>query len=76
MSERGDIFTPGADHPGDRVMWEGKEYRVTEYSRRNGLAYLISESAEYSSPAGPVNMNHLTISWCPESHGGSGKPQP
>lgn len=71
----GEPFQPGYHHPGDRVLFEGQEYRVTSCSTRTNLAYLASEG-DHDGPGHPVHVHNLTLAWCPKSHGGTGRPVP
>ncbi len=70
--ERGDSFQPGFDHPGDRVFYEGREYKVDSYNQKTNLAWLSNETDP--NDFRHVNMSHLTVSWCPKQHGGKGRP--
>jgi hypothetical protein len=72
-STPGETFQIGYHHPGDRVRYDGREYRATGWGTRTGLVWLVSETSDYPSP-GQVHQDHLTLAWCPESHGGTGRP--
>lgn len=72
-AQRGEYFDFGVGHVNDRVFYEGREYRVQEFNRRTGLVWIIPEGA--IEGAIQVNVDHLTLSWCPRAHGGAGRPQ-
>lgn len=71
--QRGEQFDLGSGHVNDRVLYEGKEYRVTGFDTTAKQVYL----ADDTDPAGglQVHVHHLILSWCPRVHGGSGRPQ-
>lgn len=59
---------------GDRVMYDGREWRVV-YAQwfPHYLTDLIATDGS-DERRDSVHMSHLTMSWCPKSHGGSGPP--
>lgn len=63
------------NHTGDRVLWEGTEYRIASMSRRYRLAELVHDDSGQAAPY-PVHFDNLEFAWCPTSHGGPGRPTP
>lgn len=70
-----DKYIPELDfrHGGDRVFYEGREWRVHYVNWRMKLADLITEDGSGDFVVS-VNLDHLKMAWCPKSHGGTGKP--
>lgn len=61
-------------HPGDRIIYEGREYRAVSVNWQHAHADLVdTATGQEFLPA--VHLSHLTMSWCPQRHGGKGRPR-
>lgn len=59
---------------GDRVVYEGREWLVTHavFHPHHHVDLLATDRT--GDTLASVHMSHLTMSWCPVSHGGKGPP--
>lgn len=70
-------FLVGANHVGDRVTWDGSEWRVGGASQQTGLLWLHLESQPRSDETTCLQVlaSNTRMAWCPKRHGGAGKPE-
>lgn len=55
-------------------MYDGREWLVIYASwHPHNLVDLVATD-ETGDRQASVHMSHLTMSWCPKSHGGTGRP--
>lgn len=69
------MIWPAPEHGrGDRVLYDGREWLVT-HAVFHPYYYVELHATDGSGDfRDHVHMSHLTMSWCPVSHGGKGQP--
>lgn len=61
-------------HVGDRVMYDGREWQATHITWHPHHLVDLAATDRSGDTRTSVHRSHLTMSWCPLSHGGDGPP--